>query len=52
MRTFWARLGILLPIYRPLGNGLTDTDIAGELNLTEDKVEKLRFLDVMFLRSR
>ena len=51
MRTFWERLGILLPIYRLVGQGLTDGEIASELNLTEDKVENciswmLRFFEL------
>jgi len=51
MGTFWGRLGILLRIYRLVGDGLTDRDSASELNLTEDKVENciswmLRFLDL------
>lgn len=49
MRNFWERLGILLPIYRLVGRGLSDSDIANELSLTEGKVEScisrmLRFL--------
>ena len=49
MRNFWERLGILLPIYRLVGRGLSDRDIANELNLTEGKVKSciswmLRFL--------
>lgn len=39
MRTFWGRLGILLPIYRLVGQGLTDREIASQRDLTEDKVE-------------
>ena len=51
MRTFWGRLSILLPIYRLVGQGLTDTDIASELNLADDKVENciswiLHFLEL------
>jgi hypothetical protein len=51
MRTFWERLGILLPIYRLVGQGLTDTDIASELSLTEDRGENciswmLHFLEL------
>ena len=51
MRNFWDRLGILLPIYRLVGRGLSDSDIANELNLTESKVESciswmLRFLNL------
>jgi hypothetical protein len=49
MRTFWGRLGILLPIYRLVGNGLTDRDIARELDLTEDKVENCIFWMLHFL---
>jgi hypothetical protein len=49
MRNFWERLGILLPVYRLVGRGLSDSEIANELNLTEGKVETciswmLRFL--------
>lgn len=51
MRTFWGRLGILLPIYRLVGQGMTNTDIASELNLTQEKVENciswtLHFLEL------
>jgi hypothetical protein len=38
MRTFWERLGILLPIYRLVGQGLTE----GELH----------FLDVAFFGTQ
>jgi DNA-binding NarL/FixJ family response regulator len=49
MRNFWERLGMLLPVYRLVGRGLSDSEIANELNLTECKVETciswmLRFL--------
>ena len=51
MRTFWGRLGILLPIYRRVGQGLTDKEIASQLNLDDDKVKNciawmLHFLDL------
>jgi hypothetical protein len=51
MRIFWEKLGILLPIYRLVGQGLTDREIASQLNLTDDKVENciswiLHFLDL------
>jgi hypothetical protein len=52
MRTFWGRLGILLPIYRLVGEGLTDGDIAGELNLTKDKVENCISWMLHFLELR
>jgi DNA-binding NarL/FixJ family response regulator len=35
MRCYWERLGVLGPIYRLLGRGLTDREIADQLKLTE-----------------
>ena len=34
MRCFWEQMGALGPIYRLLGKGLNDSDIANELDLT------------------
>jgi DNA-binding NarL/FixJ family response regulator len=39
MRCFWERTGVLGPIYRLLGQGLDDRDIAEKLNLTEVNVQ-------------
>ena len=39
MRSFWEQIGVLGPIYRLLGKGLNDNDIAVRLNLTEEKVQ-------------
>lgn len=39
MRCFWEQTGILGPIYRLLGKGLNDDDIALKLNITEEKVQ-------------
>ncbi len=39
MRCFWEQTGVLGPIYRLLGQGLNDVDIAIKLNLTEAKVQ-------------
>jgi DNA-binding CsgD family transcriptional regulator len=39
MRSFWEQTGVLGPIYRLLGEGLNDNDIAVRLNLTEEKVQ-------------
>ena len=39
MRVFWERTGVLLPIYRLAGQGLSDVDIATKLNLTEITVQ-------------
>ena len=49
MRVFWERIGVLGPIYRLVGEGLDDQQIATKLNLTETKVRDciswmLRFL--------
>jgi hypothetical protein len=52
MRTFWERLGILRPIYRLVGQGLTDEEIASELNLTEGKGENCISWMLRFLKLR
>jgi DNA-binding CsgD family transcriptional regulator len=39
MRSFWEQTGVLGPIYRLLGEGLDDNDIAMRLNVTEEKVQ-------------
>ena len=39
MRVFWERLGILGPVYRLAGQGLSDREIADRLNLTELNVQ-------------
>jgi DNA-binding NarL/FixJ family response regulator len=39
MRCFWEQTGVLGPIYRSLGQGLNDGDIARKLNITEVKVQ-------------
>ena len=39
MRVFWEKLGVLGPIYRLVGEGLNDRDIANKLNLTEAQVQ-------------
>jgi len=38
MRVFWERIEVLGPIYRLLGEGLNDREIATNLNLTEVRV--------------
>jgi hypothetical protein len=38
MRSFWEQTGVLGPIYRLLGQGLNDDDIAVKLNRPEEKV--------------
>jgi DNA-binding NarL/FixJ family response regulator len=39
MRVFWEKAGVLGPIYRLASQGLSDVDIANQLNLTEVKVQ-------------
>ena len=54
MRCFWEQTGVLGPIYRAVGRGLNDRDIARKANLTELNVQNciawiVHFLD---LKSR
>jgi DNA-binding NarL/FixJ family response regulator len=49
MRCFWEQTGVLGPIYRLLGQGFNDKDMAKKLGLTEVNVQNciawlLRFL--------
>lgn len=39
MRVFWEKVGALGPVYRLVGQGLSDRDIATKLNLTELSVQ-------------
>ena len=39
MRSFWEQTGVLGPIYRLLGQGVNDNDIALRLNVTGEKVQ-------------
>ena len=52
MRCFWEQTGVLGPIYRLLGQGLDDSDIAGKLNLTESKVQDCVAWIVHFLHLK
>lgn|SRR5690348_4982948 len=38
MRVYWERIGVLWPIYRLVGQGCNDQEIASRLNITEVKV--------------
>lgn len=40
MRVFWERIGVLGPVYRLVGEGLDDQQIATKLNMTETKVRE------------
>jgi hypothetical protein len=39
MHTFWEKVGVLGPIYRLVGRGLSDGDIANKLNIDETRVQ-------------
>ena len=39
MRVYWERMGMLGPIYRLVGQGFNDREIANKLNITELKVQ-------------
>jgi DNA-binding NarL/FixJ family response regulator len=39
MRCFWEQIGVLGPIYRLAGRGLSNDDIAHELGVTEVTVQ-------------
>jgi hypothetical protein len=49
MRVFWEKVGVLGPIYRLVGRGLNDGEIADKLNIDKTRVQiciswMLRFL--------
>jgi DNA-binding NarL/FixJ family response regulator len=52
MRCFWEQMGALGPIYRLLGKGLNDSDIAKKLNLTEVNVQSCVAWMLHFLKMR
>jgi DNA-binding NarL/FixJ family response regulator len=52
MRCFWERTGVLVPIYRAVGEGLNDRDIAEKLNLTELNVQTCIAWIVHFLNLK
>ena len=52
MRCFWEQTGVLGPIYRAVGQGLNDCDIAKKLNLTELNVQSCIAWIVHFLNPK
>lgn len=52
MQCLWEQTGVLGPIYRLLGQGLDDTDIAKKLNLTEVSVQNCIAWIVHFLKLK
>jgi hypothetical protein len=49
MRVFWERMGLFGPVYRFVGQGFSDRDIAKKLNLTEPSVQVCRAWILHFL---
>jgi DNA-binding NarL/FixJ family response regulator len=52
MRCFWEQTGVLGPIYRSLGQGLNDKDIAKKLGFTEVNVENCIAWVLHFLKLK
>jgi DNA-binding NarL/FixJ family response regulator len=52
MRCFWEQTGVLGPIYRAVGEGLNDRDIAEKLNLTGLNVQTCTAWIVHFLNLK
>lgn len=52
MRCFWEQMGVLGPMYRLLGQGLNDDEIAGKLNLTDARVQSCIAWTVRFLNLK
>jgi DNA-binding NarL/FixJ family response regulator len=52
MRCFWEQTGALGPIYRLLGQGLNDSDIARKLDLTELNVQSCIAWTLHFLKLK
>jgi hypothetical protein len=52
MRVFWERIGIILPVYRLLGQWLSDGDIATKLKLPQLSVEGCVGWLLQFLRLK
>jgi DNA-binding NarL/FixJ family response regulator len=52
MRCFWEQVGVLGPIYRLLGQGLNDRNIAKKLGLTDVNVQNCIDWVVHFLKLK
>jgi DNA-binding NarL/FixJ family response regulator len=39
MQVFWEKIGILGPVYRLVGRGFSDSEIANNLDITETHVQ-------------
>jgi hypothetical protein len=51
MRVFWEKVGVLGPLYRLVGQGSSDREIAAKLNLPEPSVQACIAWILRFLRS-
>lgn len=49
MQAYWERLGILGPVYRLLGEGLSNHDISKQLNLRDSTIDSCVAWLVVFL---
>ena len=49
MRVFWEQVGALGPVYRLVGQGFSDGDIATKLDLTELRVQSSKAWILHFL---
>jgi len=52
MQVFWEKAGILGPVYRLAGKGLSNREIATRLDITEIKVEGCVSWILRFLKFR
>lgn len=52
IQVFWEKIGILGPVYRRLGCGLSDTEIAYDLDITEARVQDCVAWMQHFLRCK
>lgn len=50
MRVFWEKTGVLLPVYRLAGQGLSDCEIAAKLSITELRVRNCMAWLLHFLK--
>jgi hypothetical protein len=50
MRVFWEQTGVLLPIYRLAGQGLSDREIAAKLSIAEVTVQNCTAWLLHFLK--
>jgi hypothetical protein len=52
MRCFWEQTGVLGPIYHSLGQGLSDSEIAKKLGLTDVNVQNCIAWVIHFLQLK